>query len=77
MGSAGHRVAGELSVELDDGGLGRHGGSAVLPRPVLAVEQDQEASVELTRQMGSGLMSAQVLATPLSEAQVGDGVDGA
>lgn len=49
LGGARHRVAVDTPVELDDGGLGGHGGEAVLRGAPFTLEQDQETPVELRK----------------------------
>ena len=46
-GDLGHRVAVDSAVQRDDGGFRGHWSVAVLWRPVIAVEQNQETPVEL------------------------------
>lgn len=46
-GGACHRVAVDTAAKLDGGGLGGHGGLAVLHGGPVAPDQDQETPVEL------------------------------
>lgn len=49
LGRDGYVVTVAPAVELDDGGLGGHGGEAVLRGAPFTLEQDQETPVELRK----------------------------